>query len=105
MSEATPEDPITESDVRHVAHLTRIALDEADVEHFTSHLVKVLNHARQLESLDLDDVPLWQHPYGLSNVLRDDQPGPLTDRSEVLSQAPDVADGQFRVPPVLGDAP
>ncbi len=100
--------PITEQEVRHVARLARIALDEADIARFTSHLLKVLNHARQLEALDLDDVPMWRHPYGLTNVLRDDEVNPdqILDLAEVLSQAPDTADEQFfKVPPVLGDAP
>ena len=99
--------PITEQEVRHVARLARIALDESDVEHFTSHLLKVLNQARQLEALDLADVPLWRHPYGLKNVLREDriEQSQLLDLPAVLSQAPAVEDRFFKVPPVLGEAP
>ncbi len=108
------EAPITEDDVRHVARLARIALNDADVKHFTSHLLKVLNNARELETLDLDDVPMWRHPYGLSNVLREDEvaESQILDRTEVLSQAPDTdspasADEAkfFKVPSVLGDSP
>ena len=40
-----------------------------------------------------------------SNVLRDDVVTPSVDRDEVLAQAPDVEDEQFKVPPVLGEAP
>ncbi len=42
--------------------------------------------------------------YPLSNVLRDDVTGPTIEPQEVLTQAPDVADGQFRVPPILGES-
>ena len=44
------------------------------------------------------------HPYPLSNVLRDDVAGPTVAREEILTQAPDASDGQFRVPPVLGES-
>jgi Asp-tRNA(Asn)/Glu-tRNA(Gln) amidotransferase C subunit len=30
---------------------------------------------------------------------------PSIDREEVLAQAPEVEDHQFKVPPVLGEAP
>ena len=34
-----------------------------------------------------------------------DEVGPTLDPDEVLAAAPAVEDGQFRVPPVLGEAP
>jgi aspartyl-tRNA(Asn)/glutamyl-tRNA(Gln) amidotransferase subunit C len=46
-------------------------------------------------------VPMTQ-PYALENVLRDDVIAPGLDRDEVLAAAPDVEDGRFRVPPVIG---
>ncbi len=96
---------LSRDDVAHVARLARIDLDPDEVAHFTDHLGKILDHARQLESLDLSDVEPMTHPYPLANVLRDDVVGDTLDRSEVLEQAPDADDGQFRVPPILGEAP
>jgi aspartyl-tRNA(Asn)/glutamyl-tRNA(Gln) amidotransferase subunit C len=96
---------LSRDDVAHVARLARIVLDDAEVEHFTEHLGKILDHASQLESLDLDDVPPMAHPYPLSNVLRDDVVGPTLDRDEVLAQAPEADAGQFSVPSILGEAP
>ena len=43
------------------------------------------------------------HPLPLSNVFRDDEPGPTLDRDEVLSQAPAAEDGRFRVPRILSE--
>jgi aspartyl-tRNA(Asn)/glutamyl-tRNA(Gln) amidotransferase subunit C len=65
----------------------------------------VLDHAADVEALELDDVPPTSHPYPLTNVLRDDVVVPSLDREEVLAQAPAVEDDQFKVPPVLGEAP
>ena len=96
---------LTRDEVAHVARLARIALDDAEIDHFTDHLAKILDHASQLERLDLDDVEPMSHPYPLSNVLRDDVPGVTLDRDEVLAQAPQADDGQFSVPSILGEAP
>lgn len=96
---------ITPDDVRHVARLARIALDDADVDRYTRHLASVLNHAAELDELDLDDVEPLHHPFPLRNVMRPDTVANQLDRDVVLAQAPDTAQGQFKVPPVLGDAP
>tara|TARA_B100000427_G_C15303191_1_gene504926 strand:- start:383 stop:685 length:303 start_codon:yes stop_codon:yes gene_type:complete len=95
--------PLSQDVVAHIASLARIDLSQDEISHFTEHLKKILDHVRQLEDLDLDSVEAMSHPYPLSNVLRDDVVGPTVEPQEVLVQAPDVADGQFRVPPILGD--
>jgi aspartyl-tRNA(Asn)/glutamyl-tRNA(Gln) amidotransferase subunit C len=94
---------ITRDDVAHVAGLARLELTEAELDEFTGQLAAVLEHAADVEALDVADVPPTSHPYPLRNVLRADEPGPSLDRDEVLSQAPAVEGGRFRVPPVLGD--
>ena len=94
---------ISTEHVAHVARLARIELTPDEIEHYTGHLGRVLEHARELEDLDLADVPPLAHPYPLHNVFRDDVAGPPVERDEVLAQAPAAADGQFQVPPVLGE--
>ena len=96
---------ITREDVAHVARLARLQLSEAELDTFTGQLAKVLDHARDVEALDVGDVPPTAHPYPLQNVLRPDEQRPCLDRGAVLAGAPATEDGQFRVPPVLGEAP
>ncbi len=97
-----PTEAIGTEQVSYVARLARIELTQPEIEHFTSHLARVLSHARELSDLDLSDVPPLTHPYPLHNVFRDDVVGGVADRDEVLSQAPGADGGQFAVPPVLG---
>ena len=94
---------ISRDDVAHVAHLARLDLTEAELEQFTEQLAAVLDHAADVEALDVGDVPPTSHPLPLVNVFRDDVPTPSLDRDEVLGQAPSAEDGRFRVPPVLGE--
>jgi len=96
---------ITREDVAHVADLARLTLDDDELDAFTEQLAAVLDHAADLEALDLADVPPTAHPLPLSNVLRPDVVAETSDRAEVLAAAPSVEDDQFRVPPVLGEAP
>ncbi len=58
-----------------------------------------------MNSLDLTDVVATAHPFGVTNVVRDDVVTPSLDRDTVLAMAPDVADHRFAVPRILGEAP
>ena len=98
-------DRITRDDVAHVARLARLELTDDELDEFTGQLGAVLDHAADIEALDVDDVEPTAHPLPLVNVLRADEVRPSLDRDEVLAQAPLAEDGQFRVPPVLGEEP
>ncbi len=96
---------ISRDDVVHVARLARLELADHEVDTFTGQLAAVLDHAADVEALDVADVPPPSHPVPLENVLRADVVTPTLDRAEVLAQAPAVEDDRFRVPPSLGQEP
>ena len=64
----------------------------------TGELSGILEHVDRIAELDLDDVEQTSHVVDLENVLRPDEPRPSWPRERVLEQAPDPADGAFRVP-------
>jgi aspartyl-tRNA(Asn)/glutamyl-tRNA(Gln) amidotransferase subunit C len=84
--------------VLHVARLARLELSEDEVERFSKELSTVLDHIEQINQLDLDGVEPTSHTIQVENVLREDVPRPCLPREKALEQAPDVADGGFRVP-------
>jgi len=94
---------ITRDDVAHVADLARLSLTADELDAFTLQLADVLDHAADLDALDLSDLEPTAHPLPLVNVFRADVEGPTCDRDEVLAAAPSVEETQFRVPPVLGE--
>src|SRR4030088_2158543 len=96
---------ISPADVAHVARLARLDVTDEELDIFTEQLAAVLDHAADVEALNTADVPPTAHPLPLRNVLRADIPVASLDRDEGLSQAPDVEDGRFRVPRILGEAP
>ena len=96
---------LTREDVAHVARLARLSLTDEELDLFTPQLAAILDHAADVEALDLGDVPPTSHPYPLANVMRPDVVRIAGIRDAVLAEAPAAEDGMFRVPPVLGEAP
>ena len=94
---------ISDDDVAHVARLARLGLNAHEVSTAVAELGAVLDHFADIDALDLDNVEPMAQPYPLSNVVRDDFVTASLDRDEVLAQAPEVVDGRFAVPPILGD--
>jgi len=94
---------LTRDDVAAVAKLARLELTDDELDAYTDQLASILEHAQDIEALDIDDVEPTSHPFELVNVLRPDEIRPGVDRDEVLAQAPDADEGRFRVPAFLGE--
>jgi aspartyl-tRNA(Asn)/glutamyl-tRNA(Gln) amidotransferase subunit C len=90
--------------VLHVAKLARLRLSDAELEKMAGELSGILEHVDRIGELDLDDVAPTSHVVELENVLRPDEPRPSWPRKVVLQQAPDPAEGAFRVPSPQAEA-
>jgi len=95
---------IEREQVLHVAKLARLRLSDAEVERMAGELSGILAHVDRISELELDDVKPTSHVVDLENVLRPDEPRPSWPREAVLEQAPDPADGAFRVPSPQAEA-
>jgi aspartyl-tRNA(Asn)/glutamyl-tRNA(Gln) amidotransferase subunit C len=89
---------ITREDVLHVARLARIAIPEEEVERVQAQLAAILEAVGKVSELDLSDVEPTSHPLAVVNVWADDEPRASLAREEALANAPDPAEGAFRVP-------
>jgi aspartyl-tRNA(Asn)/glutamyl-tRNA(Gln) amidotransferase subunit C len=89
---------IDREQVLHVAKLARLSLTDQELERMSRELSGILDHVERISELDLEGVEPTSHVIELENVLRPDEPRPSWSRDEVLEQAPDPADGAFRVP-------
>lgn len=96
---------ISRDEVAQVARLARLRLTDDELDQFTDQLGAVIDHAADIEALDVSGVPPTAHPLPLVNVVRPDEVRPSLDREAVLAEAPVSEDGRFRVPPVLGEEP
>lgn len=88
-------------EVRRLARLARIALDDDEVERLRADLSASLDHFRVLAEIDTDGVSPTVHAAALENVEREDTVRPSLDPEEVLSRAPRREGAYLRVRPVL----
>jgi aspartyl-tRNA(Asn)/glutamyl-tRNA(Gln) amidotransferase subunit C len=89
---------IDREQVLHVARLARLRLSEEEVDRMAGEMSTILGHVETMNELDLEGVEPTSHVVELQNVLREDVPRDCLPRERALEQAPDVADGGFRVP-------
>jgi aspartyl-tRNA(Asn)/glutamyl-tRNA(Gln) amidotransferase subunit C len=95
---------ITLEQVRHVAKLSRLALDESNLQRFTGQLESILEYVAQIGQVDVSGIEPMAHPLPLKNVLRDDTVGPPLPLDKVLQNAPETDGPFFKVPKVIGGA-
>ena len=89
---------IGEDDVRYVAKLARLRLEQDEVARMAGELAKILSHIDKMSELDTSAVSPTAHVLDVANVVRADRPRPSLERSEALRNAPAVSEDCFRVP-------
>ncbi|MGH3494524.1 MAG: Asp-tRNA(Asn)/Glu-tRNA(Gln) amidotransferase subunit GatC [Sciscionella sp.] len=100
-----PELPptLTRDDVAHLAHLARIDLTAAELDHLVPQLSVILESVATVSAVAADDVPPSSHAVPLTNVFRSDEVRPGLTQQQALAGAPAVEDERFRVPRILGE--
>ena len=91
---------LTADEVRHVAALARLGLDDAEVERLGRELTGILGHVATISALPITDVPPTTHSMDVRDALRADVARPGITREEALANAPDPTADGFRVPPI-----
>jgi len=92
---------VTIETVEQVARLARLQLTHEEKATFARQLDEILAYAEKLQALDTSSVEPMSHA-GESSALREDVESPSLPRERALQAAPDVADGLFRVPRIIG---
>jgi len=83
--------------------LARIRLSDEEVERLTGELDVIVDNIAKVSQVATPEVPATSHPIPLRNVFRADVPGDMLTVEQVLQNAPDAADGRFRVTAILGE--
>ena len=90
-------------EVRRTADLAKLDLTAAEIELFAGQLSACLEYFERLQALDTTDIAPTASVLPLKNVLRDDVAGQPLAPEDVVANAPDSRDYQFRVSAVLGE--
>ncbi|WP_254537869.1 Asp-tRNA(Asn)/Glu-tRNA(Gln) amidotransferase subunit GatC [Halomarina litorea] len=82
-------------EVRHVAALARVDLDDEEVDRFAGQFADILAYFDSL-----DEVPEVDREADLANVMRADEARDCLSQEEALANAPETEDGYFKGPRV-----
>lgn len=97
--------PITESDIEKIAQLAHLEITDEERRAFTPQIAGIVAYVEQLNELDTSQVEPaigGLTPEGeRTDTSREDRVQPSLGQKLALDQAPDPAEGHFRVPKVL----
>lgn len=98
-------DPMSISldEVRHVAKLARLQLDEAEILALQGELNALLGHFADIQALNVDGIEPQSHAVAVQNIWGADDPEIGLDREDVLRNAPISKAGLFVVPTIIED--
>lgn len=98
-----PEQILSEDDVRAIADLARLELSDEEIERYTTQLSAILDYFTLLQEVDTSHIEPTASVLPLRSVMREDVVQPALPVEDVLKNAPDQDEKQFKVSAVLGD--
>ena len=94
---------ITKDEVKKVAHLARLELNENEINNHAKQLEKILDYIRQLEKIDTEDIPCTTRAIEVVNVFRKDEKKNFDCNEELLELGPSREDKYFKVPKITNE--
>ena len=94
---------ITREEVKKVANLARLELDNDVINNHAIQLEKILEYIKQLEEIDTNEVPCTTRAIEVINVFRKDEKLNFDCNEELLDLAPSREDEYFKVPKILNE--
>lgn len=88
-------------EVEYIAELAKLGLSDRDKETFRGQLSAILEYIEMLQRLDTEAIPPTATVLPVHSVMRSDESAPSMARTDALSNAPDVAEGCFKVKVIL----
>ncbi len=94
---------ISSDEVRKVAQLARLELNESEINQHAEQLEKILEYIKQLEKINTEDVPCTTRAIEVVNVLRKDEKKDYNNSEEILDLAPSRENKFFKVPKIINE--
>ena len=92
---------LTLDDVKRVARLARIAVDETEARATLAQLGGIFHMIEQMQAVDITGVEPMSHAQGVALRLREDQVSETDQRQLFQSIAPQSEAGLYLVPKVI----
>ena len=94
---------LTKEEVKKIASLARIGIDEKEVSKYQKDISAILDHFKELEELDTKNVEPIEHITGKNNIYRKDERDAQIsmEREAILKNSPNQKDNYVKVKSVL----
>lgn len=93
---------ITREQILHLAKLSRLNLEEHEIDPLKADLERIINYISELDQFDVSDLEPTYQAFEMTNIWREDEILPQDASPEdLLELAPDSLSGQIKVPKVL----
>ena len=94
---------ITKDEVKKVAHLARLELNEYEINNHAKQLEKILEYIKQLEKINTENVPCTTRAIEVTNIFRKDERKNFENTEELLELGPSREEQFFKVPKIIND--
>ncbi len=92
---------INENEIKHIANLARLYLEDKDIEKFRDELDNILVYFKKLQELNTEGIEPTAHAVSISLPRREDKVGKSIKREKILDYAPLAKNGFFVVDKVF----
>ena len=92
---------ISKEQVKKVAKLARLQLNDQQIGHHSEQLEKILKYIDQLEKINTENVPCTTRALEVVNVLRNDINHKFEENESILDLAPSREENFFKVPKII----
>ena len=94
---------ISSNEVKKVAQLARLELNESEIQKHAEQLENILGYIKQLEKINTDNIPCTTRAIEVVNVLRKDEKKDYENSDELLDLAPSRENQFFKVPKIISE--
>ena len=94
---------ISSDEVKKVANLARLELNESEIQHHSEQLEKILDYIKQLEKINTENIACTTRAIEVVNVLRKDEKKHYENSEELLDLAPSSENKFFKVPKIINE--
>ena len=94
---------ISSDEVKKVARLARLELNESEIKHHAEQLEKILDYIKQLDKINTENIPCTTRAIEVVNVLRKDEKKEYENSEELLELAPSRENNFFKVPKIINE--
>ena len=94
---------ISKEEVKKVAQLARLELNEFEINNHAEQLAKILDYIKQLDQINTENIPCTTRAIEVVNVLRKDERRNYINSEDLLDLAPSREDNFFKVPKIISE--